>query len=304
MVNDCMIEAFVDTGSCVSLVKKFFVESLGLKMAKMRNLPKLTGVTQAIVPVLGSVYLNVYIGTRVVTHLFFVVPDHLLDTEVLLGADLLGIAPVTWDSQRDLVIWDNVTYRVRLLKPRPSTRRIRSIKMIEISKPCVDEIRLKKKITLHPSSAGIYAISVNEPPETLLEFESVIKNNGAKSALCLQVNDNQEVHIPLVNSTKGVVNLKIGTLIGTYNKIDERDIVSVVPTCRKIEIKNELIPESICVASGQGCTREEKLENLIAQQDWSHLDNEQQEQLKDLIMKNHQIFILAHNELGKFKGVQ
>ena len=76
------------------------MDSLGLK----RNIPRLTGVTDTVVPVLGSVYLGVNVGRRVVTHLFYIVPDPLLDTEVLLGADLLGIARLTWDPRKGILI--------------------------------------------------------------------------------------------------------------------------------------------------------------------------------------------------------
>ncbi|XP_076037035.1 uncharacterized protein LOC143022621 [Oratosquilla oratoria] len=304
MVNDSIVTALVDTGSCASIAKKSFVDSLGLKPDKMRNLPSLTGVTDAVVPVLGSVYLGVSIGHRVVTHLFYVVPDPLLDTEVLLGADLLGSARLTWDHKKGILVWDSITYKVRLLKRRPSTRRIKSLKIVQPSDPDVREIRLKKPIILPPSSARIYAIKVKEDIDSVLEFESGLKHSGAMKALCLKVNKDQEVPLPLINSTKGIVKLKIGTLIGTYNKIDERDFSSVTPICRKIDIKNDLIPESMRVAPGRGSTREEKLENLIEQQDWSHLDRGQQAQLKDLVMENHQIFIVESNELGKFQGVQ
>ena len=299
-----MIEALVDTGSCVSIIKKSFVESLGLKPAKMRNLPRLMGVTQAVVPVLGSVYVRVHIGKRVVTHLFYIVPDNLMDTEVLLGADILGVARLTWDRKKSIVIWNGITFLVRLLKMRPSTKRIRNLKIVQPSNPSTDEIRLKKKIVLPPSSVGVYTVSVNEDVNTVLEFESVVKHSGAMNRLCLKVSNNKEVYLPLVNSTKGVVKLRIGTLVGTYTKIDEKDITSVTPTCRKIEIKNDLIPESMSVESGQECTREEKLENLIAQQDWSHLNVEQQSQLKNIVMKHHQVFILDSKELGKFRDVQ
>ena len=70
------------------------------------------GVTQNPLPVLGSVYMNVFIGARVHVHLFYVVPDKLLDTDVLLGADLLGVAPLTWDCAQNLVTWDKYTYSV------------------------------------------------------------------------------------------------------------------------------------------------------------------------------------------------
>lgn len=304
MVNNSMVEALVDTGSCVSIIRKSFVEILGLKPTHMRNLPRLMGVTQTVVPVLGAVYVQVHIGKRVVTHLFYIVPDCLLDTEILLGADILGVARLIWDHKQGIVIWNDITFHVRLLKLRPSTRRIRKLRIGQPSNTSTDEIRLKKNIILPPSSVGVYAVSVNEEIDTVLEFESGLKQSGAMNALCLKVSSNKEVYVPLVNSTKGVVKLRIGTLVGTYNKIDEKDITSITPTCRKIEIKNDLIPESMNVDSGQGCTREEKLENLITQQDWSHLDNEQQSQLKNIIMQNQEVFILDKNELGKFKDVQ
>lgn len=302
-----MIEGLVDTGSCVSLVKNFFVESLGLKPAKMRNLPNLFGVTQNVVKVLGAVYLQVNVGPRVVTHLFYIVPDVLLDTDILMGADLLGIASITWDHPNNIVIWNDCTYKVRLLKLRPSARRVRNIRIVMPPEPSAvesNEIRLKKKIILPPSSAGIYAIDINEVPNTLLEFQSELKTYGASTALCLSVSDKQEVHVPLVNSTKAIVKVREGTLLGKYVKIDEESLISPVLPCRKVEIKNELIPESIRVESEQGRTREEKLENLISKQDWSHLDQEQQVQLRNLIIANHPIFILESTELGKFKGVQ
>ena len=87
MVNNHMCQALVDTGSVVCLAQSSFVNRLGLKCNHMRNLPTFTGIAQNILPVSGSVYLNVHVGTRVVTHLFSVVPDSYLDIYVLVGAD-------------------------------------------------------------------------------------------------------------------------------------------------------------------------------------------------------------------------
>ena len=130
---------------------------------------------------------------------------------------------------------------MKLLKPRPSTKRVKKVKLVKPSDHVTVQVRPKKKLILPPSSAGIYAVIVNEPQDTLLEFESVLKLHGASNALCLQVNSDKEVHIPFVNSTKNRISLKTGAFIGTFNKIDERDIISPVPMCRKVEIRNDLI---------------------------------------------------------------
>ena len=58
MVNDCMSHALVDTSSGVSLAKSSFIDSLGLECHQMRNLPRLAGITQNILPVRGTVYLG------------------------------------------------------------------------------------------------------------------------------------------------------------------------------------------------------------------------------------------------------
>ena len=63
-----------------------------------------------------------------------------------------------------------------------------------------------------------------------------------------------------------------------------------------------LVPESGHVTSEQS-SREEKLANLISQQDFSHLSEEQQDKLKNMLIANHLVFILEKNELGKI-GVQ
>ena len=92
-----MCHALVDTGSVASLVTQSFVISLGLKIDNSRALP-LVGITAHPVPVLGTVYLQVFEGRQYVDHLFMVVPDNILDTELLLGVDLLRHFPFTWDA--------------------------------------------------------------------------------------------------------------------------------------------------------------------------------------------------------------
>ena len=268
----------------------------------MRNLPQLTGVTQAVLPVNGTVYLNAQVGTQVVRHLFTVVPDELLDTDVLLGADLLGTAPLSWDQAKGKITWGDCTYPVRLLKQRPSTKRVRMISRVQIEEPN-STLRLKNKLVLPPSSAGIYAVPINESPGTLLEYQSVLRMRGVGTALCLQVSGERQVSLPLVNNTRSRIILKMGTLVGTYVKIKSEDLSTPAPSCRQVRIKNDLIPEGVEVVSGQG-SREEKLEKLIVQQDFTHLTEEQREALKRVLIENNQVFILDKEELGKFKGVK
>ena len=71
MVNTHMCQALVDTGSTASLVTHRFVQSLGLRIDRSRTLPQLMGITDHTVPMLGTVYLKVFIGQQHLTHMFF-----------------------------------------------------------------------------------------------------------------------------------------------------------------------------------------------------------------------------------------
>ena len=303
MVNDCMCLALVDTGSVVSIVKKTWVEGMGLRYSQMRDLPRLTGITQNILPDLGSVYLEVYTGSKVVRHLFRVVPDGFLDTDLLLGADLLRSATFTWDSRRRVIIWAGVTYPVRLLKPRPSNKRVRRIQTTGPSPGNVKPLNLKERLIVPQYTTGVYAIPIDEPPDSLLEFTASISQIKPGASLCLKVTDSREIYVPFVNDTKVRLTMGIGTKVGTYRRIHEQDIDPYVPKCRKVRIKNSLVPDSVDIKH-EGSSREEKLQYLISHQDVSHLSAEQQEQLRDMLVGHHSIFILEETELGKFKDVQ
>ena len=195
MVNDCMSHALVDTGSEVSLAKSSFIDSLGLECHQMKNLPRLAGITQNILPVHGTVYLRVHIGSRVVTHLFSVVPDGYLDTDLLLGADLIMYAPLTLDSLRKVIVWDGCTYPVRMLKPRPSRRRVREVTVVNPSEPCSCQVRRKEELILPQYKAG--SVHIKKPPGTLVEFIAEVDSCQPDISLCLRVNDTQEAFLPL-----------------------------------------------------------------------------------------------------------
>ncbi|XP_068213446.1 uncharacterized protein [Palaemon carinicauda] len=299
-----MCHALIDTGSDICVAQKRLIEGLGLHCNQMRNIPQLTGVTQHVLPVLGTVYLDVHIGSRVVTHLFSVVPDGYLDTDVLLGADLIRSAPMTWDDAKKMIVWDRFIYPVRYLRPIPSNKRVRQIKVLQPNEPQKAQVRLRKKFILPQFTAGIYPLAVDEPPNTLLEFVPEIKVCQTQSVLCLKVNDAQEVFLPLVNNTKARITVKVGTLLSCYRIISEDDIDQPDPKCQKTRIQNDLVHAGVDVSIQSGNTREEKIKYLCSQQDNSHLTADLQAELSDMLVANHSIFILEEKELGKFKDVQ
>lgn len=47
---------------------------------------------------------------------FPVVPDNYLNADLLLGCDVLGQAPVTWDVRKRVIMWGNAPYIVHHVK--------------------------------------------------------------------------------------------------------------------------------------------------------------------------------------------
>ena len=64
IVNDKICTAMLDTGSNVTLIRKYTVNRLGLEVNESKYLSSLTGVTSQPLRVLGMVKLEVHIGDQ------------------------------------------------------------------------------------------------------------------------------------------------------------------------------------------------------------------------------------------------
>ncbi len=64
--------------------------------------------------------LEIGVGDHNVCKQWFpVVPDHYLGTDVLLGVDVLGQAPMTWIHSTKLLVWADTPYPVGKIIKRP-----------------------------------------------------------------------------------------------------------------------------------------------------------------------------------------
>ncbi len=59
---------------------------------------------------------------------FPVVPDNYLDSDLLLGCDVLGQASLTWNQSNCLMLWGNATYpMLRVAKKPGKAERVQSL---------------------------------------------------------------------------------------------------------------------------------------------------------------------------------
>ncbi len=70
-------------------------------------------------------------------------------------------------------------------------------------------------------------------------------------------------------------------------------------SCRLTQVINDMIPQSN--GRVEGNTRQEKLQTLLDQTNWEHLEVNEKRQLFRVIKKHHPLFILEEKDLGLMK---
>ena len=134
-----------------------------------------------------------------------------------------------------------------MLRHRPATRRVRRVKVVQPESPGTPQLRLKERLVVPEHTAGLYPVHISEPPNTVLHFLPQPLKFQSRTELCLQVTDTQEVFLPLVNNSKNKVNIKSGTLLGYYHVADKDELRHPTPSCRKVKIQKDLLPQAVGV---------------------------------------------------------
>lgn len=111
------------------------------------------------------------------------------------------------------------------------------------------------------------------------------------------MNETGEIFLPFKNITKVTVTLKIGSILGTYQKLDEEQLTPISQTCSTTRIQNDLIPYQDVVDTIE--SRKTKLHKSIKDHDWSHLCKEEQDEMQTFIRNNDEVFMVDAWELGK-----
>ena len=124
-VNGKVVSALIDTGSDVTLLTQSAVSRLKLTINTRQTIPQLRGVTGKPLRILGAVRPTISIGYQVEKSQWIpVVPDEYLDTDMLLGLDLLSVTPLKWDAPKGIVVWGDASYPSRSI-PRYKSREIK-----------------------------------------------------------------------------------------------------------------------------------------------------------------------------------
>ncbi len=98
-----------------------------------------------------------------------------------------------------------------------------------------------------------------------------------------------------VNESKRPVKIHAGTMVAAYQVIGDEQLEMVGENQVRL-ITEAMGPENDRV-QGKG-SRKEKLQTLIKQKDWTHLNEEQKVSVIELIKQYSNLFIVEKGELG------
>ena len=245
---------------------------------------------------MGMVKVDVGVGRQLYQGWIPVVPDMYLQTDVLLGCDILNQAQFHWDGKRKRLVWGDVPYIVGYVRRKKGT--VTKVKVIR-QKATNKEARsltLSSELRIEPYQSHLFRVGVKEDPKNTLLVTPHPGINLNHMPYLTKVNDDKEVCIPIINHTRKHRILKVGTFLGSYEK--EEDSTTYIRITQQIH--NALLPESD--RTEQGGSRRERLNTLIEAQDWTHLTVEQREKLTEVVLLNHDLFTLDKSELGLLNG--
>ncbi len=116
-VNGKVLRAIVDTGSERTLIRRSAVDRIEGEINHRKNPPNLQGVTGDPLRLLGMTWTEIGVGDKQLSKQYLpVVPDHYLNSDLLLGCDVLGQATMTWCHSKRLLVWGGTPYVVNLVR--------------------------------------------------------------------------------------------------------------------------------------------------------------------------------------------
>ena len=297
MVNSQLASCILDTGSGVTLVKRSAALRLGTKIDKNKIMPNLYATNGSTLRVLGMIQLTFQVGHKENFTLWVsVVPDSYLGRDILLGCDVIHRADLTWRARHKVMVWGGRAYDVSHIRCG-----VRSVRRVRINKAqCPTKIiQLKQTERLEPYQSKIIEVPVSFSPGTNLILFPQSKFSTQTQPLLVTVSATKTVPTIIDNTSKVKRVLKAGVIVAHYeeytghvHQINEQAVHNT--------ISNELVPTIPNIPPG--LSRQEKLETLIANQDWSHLNRTQQNQLRDLVLTHQDLFVLEKTDLGTITG--
>lgn len=293
-----MLEALLDTGSEVSLIKENVASHLQLEKKIGKDIPQLHGISGQKLRVLGHTHTTLTVGNNTPMKVkLIIVPDHYLNAPVLLGMNILGQITLTLDHKNRQLIWNNTIYPLTFQEHYGKVNYVTCDQPnSDINKPH-NFVRLTHKFKMPKFTATLLEIKVEEPAQTMLLVSPYHENSQRGLPFLTTVTGSQTIFFPVINISKQFKTLHPGVLLAHYDVITCQNIeVPESAGCFKTRIGDAIGPDNDVVLGNT--SRLDKLRQLLLQRDWTHLDLEQRDKLFELVLAHDSLFIVDKGELG------
>ena len=187
------------------------------------------GVSGKSIDVIGECLVKVRVSPSIQTfHIAVVVPDHLLDTDFLMGVDLIGKFDIEWSARKQTFTWAGHVYKTgqwpipKILKLAGSIRRIAVAPTVLKEKESIN-LHLDRHLSLKKGTVEVVRIKTKAKDDTL---EAKLKL-GEKELSLLVRNQNGYVHLPIFNVSNNTLRLKKGHLLASVETVNDIEHLNI-----------------------------------------------------------------------------
>ncbi len=147
-------------------------------------------------------------------------PDNYLLCDLLLGCDVLGQAPLTWDGKIRALIWGDTPYTINHIPRRQNKVSRVHTSPVELKDPVKEfkQINLKSPVFLDPYQSQFMSIPIHELPQSTLLVHPQSRFSHNSLIFLVSVTDENTIHVTLVNPTKTQKTFKKGTIVVSYEE--------------------------------------------------------------------------------------
>ncbi len=185
------------------------------------------------------VHLEIGIGEQDTLGLWLpVVPDNYIGNDILLGCDVLGQAPMTWNHKQGTLVWGGTLHPIHYIaKQHGKVERVRVVpETIESFRPT---LRVNTPIEIPSIQTELYPLTVSELPGTVL---LVSPHQTPSHEFVCRVIEERQVFISLYNPNKTHQILRKGTYLSSYEPVQITEDVGENKVHTNINIKKRLAP--------------------------------------------------------------
>ena len=283
-IKQYCIRSLVDSGSSICCVKQSLLHKIfpTPKPLQKSEFPVVKGVSGKLIPVKGTIMLDLNIGNAKFSQKFHVFDN--IHHDLIIGIDFLKKNKCSLDF---------------------STSTLRSDSGIPIvnfvSSLMTGLARLKKTVILQPMSETLVPVKISKVPSNtavLLEPVQSLLNNQITCARALLKSVNRSSACRVLNPLPVSVTLRSNSVVGKLTPIDESSVCALGKE-QVCSMTNETDIKA-CVNSAAACTsdHENVLTKLGISLDNSVLSNEQLVTLKQFIHENKDMFATDTSQLG------